>query len=226
MTTYPDWLHTYKIEHHAKTVNYMLIQDAKSLLYAVNLGCIEIHPWFSRIQHLDHPDFLIFDLDPEDISFDAVVETAQALHALLESIKIPSYCKTSGASGMHIAVPLKAKYTYEQVKQFAELIALLVHQQLPSITSLERKPKNRQKKVYIDCYQNNFGQTLAAPYSLRALPGAPVATPLEWSEVKKGMDPKDYNLFNTKDRLEIKGDLFKAVLQKGADLKKALKLLE
>lgn len=223
---HPDWLETVPIEHHDRTVHYLLIQDVRSLLFAVNLGSIEIHPWFSRVQHLENPDFLIFDLDPEAIAFDAVVETAQAIHALLTEIKVPCFCKTSGGRGLHIGVPLNARYTYEQAKQFALLIATLVHQRLPRITSLERSPKKRQKKVYIDCFQNNIGQTLAAPYSVRAKPGAPVSTPLEWSEVKKGLNPLDYNLVSTLARLKKKGDILKPLLKKGVDLEKALKRLE
>lgn len=223
MTSYPDWLETALVEHHDKTVNYMVIHDTKALLYAVNLGSIEIHPWFSRIQHLDHPDFLVLDLDPEAIDFDSVVETAHALHALLTELKVPSFCKTSGGRGLHIAIPLQAKYTYEQAKQFALLIATCIHQQLPDITSLERSPKKRQNKVYIDCFQNNFGQTLAAPYSVRARPGAFVSTPLEWSEIVPGMSPSDYTIFNIVERVKEKGDLFKPLLQKGVDLEKALK---
>jgi bifunctional non-homologous end joining protein LigD len=225
ITSYPEWLSTYRIEHPDKKVNYALIQDIKSLLYVVNLGCIELHSWLSRIQHLEKPDFLIFDLDPEGIAFDAVVTTARALHAILEKIQITSYCKTSGGRGLHIYVPLQGRYTYEQAKRFSELIALLVHRRLPQITSLERSPKKRKKRVYIDCYQNNFGQTIATPYSVRAKPGAPVSTPLSWSEVKRGLNPLNYTIFNTLKRLEKKGDLFKPVLQKGIDLKKSVKLL-
>jgi len=226
ITTYPEWLETIQITHTDKEINYMLIQDLRSLLFAVNLGCIEIHPWFSRVQTLEKPDFLMFDLDPVDIEFDAVVETAQAIHTLLTKIKVPSYCKTSGGRGLHIGVPLKAQYTYEQAKQFALLIATIIHNQLPNIVSLERSPPKRRKKVYIDCFQNNFGQTLASPYSVRAKPGAPVSTPLTWDEVKKGLNPSDYNLFNTLQRLKKKGDLIKPLLQKGANLQKALKLLQ
>lgn len=222
MESYPEWLETIKIEHHDKTVNYLLIQDARSLLFAVNLGCIEIHPWFSRNQALNNPDFLVFDLDPVDISYDAVVETALHLHALLDSIQVPNYCKTSGGRGMHIAVPLHAKYDYDQAKKFAELIAYLIHKQLPKITSLERSPKNRQKKVYIDCYQNNYGQTLAAPYSVRAKPGAPVSTPLEWDEVQLGLNPLKFSIFTVLDRLKETDDLFKPVLKKTTNLKRAL----
>ncbi len=226
VTNYPDWLQTFKVAHHDKIVNYALVQDMRSLLYIVNMGCIEIHPWFSTIHNLENPEFMILDLDPEAIHFDSVVETALNIHTLLDALKVPNFCKTSGGRGLHIAIPLQGRYTFEQAKQFAELIALVAHKKLPEITSLERSPKKRQKKVYIDCYQNNFGQTLAAPYSVRAKPGAPVATPLLWKEVKPGLNPSNFNLFNTLARLKKKGDLFKPVLEKGADLEKALKLLQ
>ncbi len=226
LVTFPEWLETIEAEHHDKTVNYMLIQDVESLLYAVNLGSIEIHPWFSRIQNLSNPDFLVFDLDPEQITFDAVVETAHVLNAILTQLKVPSFCKTSGGRGLHICIPLNAKYSYEQAKQFAVLISTLVHQQLPAITSLERSLKKRQNRVYLDCYQNNYGQTLVAPYSVRAKPGALVSTPLEWGEIKNGVSPSDYTLFNTLERLKQKGDLFKPLLQKGVDLEKTLKRLQ
>jgi bifunctional non-homologous end joining protein LigD len=222
----PDWVSTIPIEHSGKTVNYLLIQDKKSLLYAVNLGCIELHPWFSRYQALDHPDFLVFDLDPEAISFDYVVETALVLHEILDEIGVPNLCKTTGATGLHICVPLQASYTYEQAKQFSVIVANIVHGLIPDFTSIERSPKKRQKKVYIDCFQNNQAQTIVAPYSLRARPGAPVAAPLVWSEVKKGLDPMNINFFNILDRIKKKGDLFKAVLQEGFDMKSALKKIE
>lgn len=226
LESHPDWISTIKIKHENKVIEYLLISDIKSLLYAVNLGCIELHSWFSKIQNLENPDILLLDLDPEDISFDAVVETAKVLHTLLESLKIPHYCKTSGATGLHIGIPLGAKYSFEQAKQFAQLIAMKVVQQIPNITSLERLPKHRQRKVYIDFLQNNFGQTMAMPFSIRARAGAPVSTPLDWSEVKKGLNPLDYTMYNTLERLKESGDLFQKVLQKGIDLKKILKSME
>ncbi len=222
----PEWAETVLVEHSNKTVNYLIIQDVKSLLYAVNLGCLEIHPWLSRVESLGYPDFLIFDLDPEAISFDAVIETALALHAILDGLGIPNFCKTSGGRGMHIGVPLKAQYSYTQAKQFAELVAIIVHRKLPKITSLERSPKKRQKKVYIDCYQNNFGQTLAAPFSVRAKAGAPVSTPLDWSEVVPGILPSDFHFFNTLERLQRHRDPFKGVLGRGINLVKTIPKLE
>ncbi len=217
----PAWVKTKKIysESTQKQINYIVCQDLPTLLYLVNLGCIEINPWNSRLKSLHKPDFLIIDLDPEQISFDRVVEVAQTVHQILDELKLPNFCKTSGATGLHIYVPLGAKYDYEQVKKFAYSIVQKAHQRLPQITSLERHPKKRQRKVYLDYLQNNFSQTLAAPYSLRARPGAPVSTPLEWKEVKTGLDPLKFNIKTIFPRLKQKGDLWAPVLGKGVNLK-------
>ncbi len=220
--TTPDWIHTVKIQQKEKLVNYLLIQDLDSLLYAINLGCIELHPFFSRADSLNKPDFLVFDLDPVEIDFVKVVETAQAIHTILEELHIPSYCKTSGARGLHICVPLKAKYTYEQAKQFAQLIALIVHHHHPDFTSLERIPKNRRKKVYIDCLQNNPGQTIVSPYSVRAKPQAPVSTPLKWSEVNGHLNPLAFTIHSLPKRLKKVGDLFTPLLEQEISFEKIL----
>ncbi len=223
---HPDWVKTAKIKHTEDWINYLLIQDKESLLYAANLGCIELHPFFSRVSKLQKPDYLIIDLDPKAASFAKVIEVAQAVHETLEEIGVPSYCKTSGATGLHIAVPLGAKYTYEQAKAFAEIIATVTHKRIPEISTLERSISKRKNRVYIDYHQNNFGQTIASVYSVRARPKAPVSTPLRWSEVKKGLDPRDYTMKNIRTRLKKLGDLFRPVLGKGIDLKAALKKLE
>lgn len=222
LVSHPDWIQTVPIVHQDRTVEYLIISDVQSLLYAANLGCIEIHTWFSRYQKMDYPDFMIFDLDPEGIGFDSVIETALILHELLDKLKVPNFCKTSGATGLHIGVPLGALYTFEQAKNLALVIANLTHQKLPKITSLERSPKDRQKKVYIDCLQNNFGQSLAVPFSLRAKAGAPVSMSLEWSEVKRGIRPEDYNILNALEHIKSKKDPFSAVLKRGVNLKSIL----
>ena len=174
-----------------------------------NLGCIEINSWFSRIESLENPDYLVIDLDPVDIEFDKVVETALAVKEVLDEAGAESYCKTSGATGIHVYVPLAAKYDYDTAREFAHIIAKLTNAKIPEITSLERSPSKRKKKVYLDYLQNRKGQTLAAPYSVRPRPRAPVATPLEWKEVKQGLNPVDFNMKNIFGRLEKKGDLFK-----------------
>lgn len=224
----PAWVKTQKIysESNKANINYLICQDTATLLYMANLGCIEINTWFSTIKHLDKPDYAVIDLDPEDIGFDKVIEVALEVHKLLDSLKIPNFCKTSGATGMHIYIPLGAKYTFDQAKEFSHLIALLVNRRLPKITSVERSPKKRQKKVYLDFLQNRKGQTLAAPYSLRPKPGATVATPLEWKEVKKGLSPSLFTIETIFKRLKQKGDIFKPVLGKGIDLKTALSKIE
>jgi bifunctional non-homologous end joining protein LigD len=222
---HPDWVKTVAIENENKTVHYLLVQNEESLLFAANLGCIEFHPFFSRTGKLKKPDFLIFDLDPKGASFQHVIQIARAIHQLLEDIEVPSFCKTSGATGLHVAIPLGAKYTYEQAKKFAELIARIVHQKLPQITTLERSLSKRAGKVYIDIHQNNLGQTVVVPYSLRARPGAPVSTPLKWTEVKKGLDPKKFTIKNILSRLKKVGDLYAPVLEKGINLQAALRNL-
>lgn len=224
--TFPDWISTFPIHHSHQSVNYLLIPDERSLLFVANLGSIDLHPFSSRIQQLDYPDYLVLDLDPEEISFDAVIETALVLHEILSSFDIPHFCKTSGATGMHLYLPLGARYTYEQTKQFAHILAQLAHEKLPKITSLERLLSKRQKRVYIDYLQNNFGQTVVAPYSVRPRPGCPVSTPLDWKEVRPGLNPLSFTMQNTPERLKKKGDLFADLLKKGIDLKKILKKLE
>jgi bifunctional non-homologous end joining protein LigD len=220
----PSWINTISIHHHEnREVNYYLIEKEKDLLYLVNLGCIDFNPFLSRIQSLEYPDFLVIDLDPEDINFEKVIEVALCVHEVLEKWDVTHVCKTSGKRGMHIYIPLQAKYKYEEAANFGKLIAYIVHEQMPDITSVERSPKDRQKKVYLDYLQNNFGQTVVAPYSVRPSPAATVSTPLKWSEVKPGLSPEDFTMKNVLTRFKKVGDLFKPVLGKGVDIPKILK---
>jgi bifunctional non-homologous end joining protein LigD len=222
--TSPDWLKTKTIfsESTGKDVDYLICNDKATLLYMANLGCIEIHPWNSRMAKIGNPDWLIIDLDPEDIGFDAVVKTALATKKVCDSFEFDCYCKTSGATGLHIYIPLGAKYTYEVTRHMAHLIAQHVNGLLPAITSLERQPKKRQKKVYPDFLQNSRGQTLAAPYSVRPRPGATVSTPLEWGEVNARLNPTAFTIKTVLKRLDKKGDLWQPVLGKGVDIRRAL----
>lgn len=206
-------------EHKQQEIRFLLCQNESTLIYLAQLGCIEINPWLSRIKKLDHPDFCVIDLDPEKIGFAAVVKTAQAVHRLLTKAKIDNFCKTSGATGLHIYIPLGAKYTYQQSSQFAELIANIVHSQLPKITSIDRLPATRQGKVYIDFLQNNRGQTIAAPYSLRPRPHAPVSTPLRWREVNQKLTPLKFTIRTILPRVKKLGDIWAPLLKhKGINL--------
>ncbi len=223
----PEWAKTIKIHSDSedKEIDYFLCQNKASLVYLANLGCIEINPWFSRVGSLDSPDYIAIDLDPEDIGFEKVVETALAVREVLENADIINFPKTSGSTGIHIYVPLKKGYSYDQGKQFAEIIARLVNDRLPEITSIERSPKKRQKKVYLDYLQNRAGQTLAAPYSVRPKKGATVSTPLLWSEVNKDLKIENFTIKNIFKRLDKMGDIWEGKLKEGIDISKSLESL-
>jgi bifunctional non-homologous end joining protein LigD len=211
-----------RLEHEKRDILVPLCQDKPSLLYLANLGCIELNPWNSRIGQLDRPDYLIIDLDPEDIPFVRVVEAAIEVHKLLDRANAPNYCKTSGKRGLHIYVPLAAQFDYDLARQFAEVVANLVCARLPESTSVVRSPAKRQKKVYLDYLQNRRGQTLAAAYSVRPYPAATVSTPLKWSEVTRRLDPARFTIHSVPKRLDKVGDLWQPVLGAGAQLRDCL----
>lgn len=226
----PDWIDKYPIwsDSAEKEINYIVCNDRPTLLYMTNMGCIELNPWNSTTRTPNHPDYVILDLDPSDKNtFDQVIDTALLIHEILEKADCPSYCKTSGATGLHIYVPLGAKYDYNEAQMFAEMIAIIAQEQLSSFTSLERSLAKRGKdKIYIDYLQNKKGQTLSCAYSVRPKPGAPVSTPLEWKELKQGLKPGDFTIFNTMERLEKKGDIFLPVIKRSINMEKVLKNLE
>jgi bifunctional non-homologous end joining protein LigD len=210
-----------------KDIEYIICNDRATLLYLNNLGCIELNPWNSTIKHLDYPDYLVMDIDPsEKNTFEEVVDTALVIKEILDKAGAKSYCKTSGATGLHIYVPMHAQYTYEQVRAFAEIIATLARQALPDTTTMERSLNKRKGRIYLDYLQNKRGQTLAAAYSVRPVPGASVSTPLLWKEVKHGLSPLDFTIFNVQKRLVKNGDLFQNVLKEKTNLKKCLAVLE
>lgn len=226
----PDWIKTVEVysESTDKNIDYIYCNDKATLAYLNNLGCIDLNPWSSTIDYLENPDYLIIDLDPsEKNSFDDVIETALQTKALLDEIKVDAYCKTSGSSGIHIFIPAKKKYSFDQIKDFAHILMKKINERIPEITTLERSLKKRdKKKIYLDYLQNRSGQTVASVYSVRPKKGASVSMPLEWDEVVPGLSPTDFNIYNALERIEKKGDLFKPVLGKGFDMEKALKNLE
>lgn len=219
----PAWVNTIEIPHDQKKISYFMIQNKETLQYIANLGTIELHPFLSQINKAEYPNYFVIDLDPEDIEFKYVIETAKNVHALLEELKVVNICKTSGKRGMHICIPMGQKYTFDQALQFGQVIVQYIHQQIPEITSLERQPSRRQKKVYLDILQNHYKQTVIAPYSARGTEDATVSAPLKWTEVKKGLDPKDFNILSMPKRLMKVGDLFSPVIRKEVDIEKALK---
>jgi len=216
----PEWVATTEIyaESTRRDLAHVRCQDEATLVYLANLGCIEIHPWNARVGSLDKPDYLVIDLDPGENTYDQVVEVALAVKAVMDEAGATAFCKTSGATGMHIFVPLGAKYGFDAAEAFARAVAERVHARLPGLTSLERSPKARRKQVYLDYLQNNVGQSVAAAYSVRPKPGATVSTPLAWEEVKKGLQPARFTIKTVPDRIERVGDLFGGVLGPGVDL--------
>lgn len=219
-----DWITQHRYENTTREgeKTFFVCTDEASLLYIAKLGCIEMNPWHSRFQAPDSPDWCVIDLDPDTNSFEQVIEVANVVRKILEAVDIPSYPKTSGSTGMHIYIPLGAKYSYEQSKQLAELIVTFVHDEIPKFTSILRNPAKRKGKIYLDFLQNRAIQTIAAPYSLRPKPGATASAPLHWDEIRQGLSIGDFTIFNMLERVKSEGDLFKGVLGKGIDLQKVL----
>ncbi|HTP89849.1 MAG TPA: DNA ligase D [Candidatus Acidoferrales bacterium] len=221
--SYPSWLHTQVIDD----INYVFADDRASLLYLVNLGCIDHNPWMSRAGSLDNPDYVLIDLDPQECPYDMIVDAALLVKQVLEEIGLAGYPKTTGGDGMHIYIPLEPVYSYEEARIFAELISrLLVHERPQMFTTPRSVAKRQRNRVYFDYLQIGKSKTISAPYVLRAYQGAPVATPLEWSEVAHGLDPKQFHIRNARARFAEKGDIFRGVLEKPQDLHDALPRLE
>jgi len=209
----PDWMKTVDIftKERGRDVPYILANDRATLLYLTNLGCIDHNPWSSRFDDETHPDYLFFDLDPTDgTSFEVVLKVARAVYKQLEALKVRSFLKTSGASGFHIYVPIERKYTYDEARLFAGAIGQRVRDELPDAVTFERTVSKRRKgTVLIDAVQNARGKPLAAAYSLRPFPGAPVSTPVTSAEIGKKIQPADFNIATVLTRLKRAGDLWK-----------------
>ncbi|MBA6151413.1 DNA ligase D [Gelidibacter maritimus] len=217
----PTWIDTVAIASKSseKELNYLLCQNQATLIYMNNLGCIELHPWHSTLYQLDRPDYAIIDLDPStDNTFEQVIETALATKAVLDDAKIKGFCKTSGASGIHIYIPMGGMYTYEEARDFTKLLCVYIHEQLPELTTMERSLKKRGPKIYLDYLQNRKGQTIVSAYSVRPVKQATVSTPLDWSELKLGVKVSDFNINSVPERVSNQKDLFKGILGKGINM--------
>jgi bifunctional non-homologous end joining protein LigD len=227
--TAPSWVEHIEVraESTQKVVDYILCNNKATLLYLANLGCIELNPWNSRIKKPDYPDYLIMDLDPsKNNTFNEVVDVAIVVKEVLDKAGASCYCKTSGATGLHIYVPLHAAYTYEQARQFAELVAILATEQLPKIATVERSLDKRKGRIYVDYLQNSRGQTLSSVYSIRPVPGATVSTPIEWKELTHELHPSNFTIKTIQKRLDKLGDIFGGVLTEKNNLTKCLEALE
>ena len=224
----PSWVKTAKVysKSNEEFIDYLICNNAATLIYMANLGCIEINPWHSTYLAPDEPTYIMLDLDPGNVAFRDVVDAALAIKEICDEINIQAYCKTSGATGLHIYIPMGAKYSYSDGRTFAQLIATIANDRLPNITSLERSVEKRKNKVYIDYMQNNKSQTIACAYSVRPREMATVSTPLDWKEVNYQLTPQMFTIKNIPDRLAALGDLWTPVLKKGIVIDRALKALE
>ena len=223
----PEHIRTVEIAvKEGHDVNYIVGGDLATLLYTTNLGAIEQHPWHSRTRNLDHPDWIVFDLDPgEAAQYEDICRIALRIRGILNNMGLDGYAKTSGSRGMHIYVPIKPEYGYPQIANFAAWIAQMTVQQAPKIATIERSLKNRNpRQVYVDYMQNARGKSIAAPYSVRAQPGATVSAPVDWKEVENGkINPHDFTMQNMDTRISRVGDLFELVLSGRQNLGAALR---
>jgi bifunctional non-homologous end joining protein LigD len=218
----PAWVRT----EIADGIQSIIGKDRATLLYLVNLGCIDHNPWMSRVGSLDSPDYVLIDLDPMECPYDKIVEAALWVRKRLDKAGLESYPKTTGGDGMHIFVPLEPVYSFDQVRSFAEALATLAAHERPDLFTTPRALQKRDKgKVYFDWMQIGHGKTISAPYVLRAYPGAPVATPLDWSEVTPKLRPEQFHLGNILPRFHRLGDLFLGVLTRPQRLEKAVEKL-
>jgi bifunctional non-homologous end joining protein LigD len=208
----PEWFKTVPVdsEHRGEVIQYATANDRASMLFLTGLGCIDHNPWSNRYDDVDHPDYFFFDLDPSDgTEFSVVVAVAQALHEKLEELQLANFLKTSGATGIHIYIPIEPVYTYEQLRTFGEIIARTVTAEHPSLVTHERIVARRPAgRVLIDVQQNAHGRPLAAAYSVRAFPHAPVSAPLLPRELRPSLRPETLNIQTVFARLKEKGDLW------------------
>jgi bifunctional non-homologous end joining protein LigD len=211
----PDWIEICTIDHgSAGIINFPIIQDTAALLWVINLGCIDLNPWYARCDDTDRPDFLHFDLDPvPDAPFERVIETALLVHQALTALNMPAYAKTTGSKGIHVYIPIVRGPTQKQVWTFAKQIARTLESYAPKLITAEYKVAKRPAgRVLVDYNQNAWGRTLASIYSVRPRRGATVSTPVTWSELEQGIRIEDFDLFNVPARVAERGDLWRALL--------------
>jgi bifunctional non-homologous end joining protein LigD len=215
----PDWIETCAIEHDSgNVIDFPVIQDLASLLWVINLGCIDLNPWYARSDDVDRPDYLHFDLDPvKGASWDQILETADIVHKALTQLKLPAFIKTTGSRGLHIYVPIVRGPTQKEVWMFAKEIATNLAALRPDLITAEyRIAKRPRQRVLVDYNQNAWGRTLASIYSVRPQPKATVSTPITWKEVEQGVQIEDFRIDNVPHRVKKLGDLWAPLLaQKG-----------
>jgi len=210
----PEWIRTCRIDHDSgNVIDFPVIDDLPSLLWVINLGCIDLNQWYATCDDVDRPDYLHFDLDPGSATWEQVLESARILHDALTSLKMPAYPKTTGSKGIHVYIPIVRGPLQKDVWTFAKALAQELASRHPSLMTSEYKVANRPKgRVLVDYNQNAWGRTLASIYSVRPTKTASVSAPVTWTEVEKGFAIEDFRLDNMAERIREVGDLWKPVL--------------
>lgn len=223
---FPDWVQTVNVARPGEEPAYYIVcNDRQTLLEMINFGSIDLHPWLSRRGSLDSPDWAVLDLDPKGAPFSDVVKIARAVGKLLRSLGLEPYLKTSGSTGLHVCIPLKSGYTYEQSRMFCEAVARIVVRDHGQIATVERVIGRREGRVYIDYLQNRREQTIVPPYVARPVEAATVSMPLEWDELEEEFRLEDFTIKSAPTRLERTGDLFRQALGRPQDLGPAIEAL-
>jgi bifunctional non-homologous end joining protein LigD len=226
----PDWIPTRQFrtlprEGGPRLVDFPLVSTPEAVLYMVQMNCIDMNAWYSRVDKPDRPDFVLFDLDPPDGGFELAIEVAHLIRELLDELNLPGYVKTSGADGIHVVAPITRRSTFEQTYHFAERASRLLEARHPGKITTEWLKKKREG-VLVDHRQNGHGKTIASVYSVRPKAGAPVSTPLRWEELTPEVRPRDFGMTQALARIERHGDLFAPVLEEPRPLAPAAKKLE
>ena len=226
----PAWIETRRFTTHpreggAREVDFPLVNSKGALLWMVQMHCIDMNAWYSRVDKPHRPDFVLFDLDPPDGGFELAIEVAHLIRELLDELGLPGYVKTSGADGIHVVAPIARRSTFEQTYAFAERTSRLLEQRHPGKVTTEWLKKKRHG-VLVDHRQNGWGKTIESVYSVRPKPGAPVSTPLHWDELTPKVRPRDFTMALALERIERHGDLFAPVLDDPRPLSAAAKTLD
>ena len=227
----PPWIPTRRFrtwprEGESRLVDFTLVNEPAALVWMVQMNCIDMNAWYSRVDKPDRPDFVLFDLDPPDSrnGFVEAIRVAHLIRGALEELELRSYVKTSGADGIHVLLPIARRATFKQTYEFAELLSRQLEAEHPGLVTTEWLKKKR-RGVLVDHRQNGHGKTIASAYSVRPKPGAPVSTPLRWEELGEKLRPRDFGMKEALQRVEQHGDLFEPALQGGQALGPALRRL-
>jgi len=225
----PRWIPTRRFQTHpreggSRMVDFPLVNSRDALLWMVQMHCIDMNAWYSRVDKPDRPDFVLFDLDPPDDGFQVAIRVAHMIREALAAFELESFVKTSGADGIHVLVPIARRHGFDDTYEFAELLSRRLENEHPGDVTTEWL-KRKRSGVLVDHRQNGWGKTIASVYSVRPKPGAPVSTPLRWEELTETIRPRDFSMAVARERIQRDGDLFEPVLHSRQALGPALRAL-